>query len=82
MARAKRTPSRKKASSPRKRASGRRDKVKAKNATFSTERTAQGRFRTMDEVRRSLKADRRGKATTKIKPGYGYRRDKAAEAVV
>jgi hypothetical protein len=62
----------------KKRGSGRRDTVKAKNATFYAKRTARGSFREMDEKGRSVKADRRTKAKTKTKSGYGDRGDRAA----
>ena len=58
--------------------SGKRDTVKAKNATFYAKRTARGRFKEMDEKGRSLKADRRRKAKTTVKSGYGDRGDRAA----
>ena len=75
MAAAKRTRSRKTTSPSRKRGSG---AVKAKIATLYAKRTARGRFREMDEKGRSLKADRRVKAKTKTKSGYGDRGDRAA----
>jgi hypothetical protein len=78
MAAAKRTRSRKTTSSARKRGSGRRDTVKAKSATLYAKRTARGRFREMDEKGRSLKSDRRVKAKTRTKSGYGDRGDRAA----
>jgi hypothetical protein len=62
----------------KRRSSGKRDTVRAKNATFYAKRTAQGRFKEMDEKGRSLKADRREKATTRTKSGYGDRGDRAA----
>jgi hypothetical protein len=82
MAAAKRTRSRKGTSSSSKRGSGRRGTVKAKNATFYAKRTARGQFKEMDEKGRSLKADRRVKAKTKTKSGYGDRGDRTAEAVI
>ena len=60
-----------------KRVAGKRDTVKAKNATFYAKRTARGRFKQMDEKGRSLNADRRRKAKTKTKSGYGDRGDRA-----
>ena len=71
----------KKTASPRIRKTcpgSKRDTVKAKNATFYAKRTARGRFKEMDEKGRSLKADRRTKAKTKTKSGYGDRGDRAA----
>ena len=62
----------------KKRGAGKRDTVKGKNATFYAKRTARGRFKEMDEKGRSLTADRRRKAKTKTKSGYGDRGDRAA----
>ena len=62
----------------RKRSAAKRGGVNAKNATFYAKRTAKGRFRELDEKGRSLKADRRTKAKTKTKSGYGDRGDRAA----
>ena len=57
---------------------GKRDTVKGKNATFYAKRTSRGRFTEMDEQGRSLKADRRTRAKTRTKSGYGDRGDRAA----
>ena len=62
----------------KKRPAGKRDTVRTKSATFYAKRTARGRFKEMDEKGRSLKADRRRKAKTKVKSGYGDRGDRAA----
>jgi hypothetical protein len=59
-----------------KRSSGKRDTVKGKRATMYAKRTARGRFKEMDEKGRSLAADRRKKAKTKTKSGYGDRGDR------
>jgi len=61
-----------------KRGSGKRELLKARNATFFAKRTASGRFKEMDERGRSLSADRRRKAKTPAKRGYGDRGDRAA----
>ena len=63
---------------PKKRASGRRDLVKARNATLYAKRGARGQFKEMDEKGRSLAADRRRRAKTRTKSGYGDRGDRAA----
>jgi hypothetical protein len=63
------TPSRRTSGSER--GSGKRELLKAPSATFFGRRTAKGRFKEMDERGRSLAGDRRRKATTKAKPGYG-----------
>ena len=72
MATKKRTTTRKK------RPTSKRETVNAKNATFYAKRTPRGQFKAMDERGRSLAADRRRKAKTKTKPGYGDRGDRAA----
>ncbi|MBY0494658.1 MAG: hypothetical protein K2Y23_10615 [Cyanobacteria bacterium] len=59
-----------------KRSSGKRDLVKGKNATMFAKRSAKGRFKEIDEVGRSQKADRRTKAKRKAKSGYGDRGDR------
>jgi hypothetical protein len=59
-----------------KRAGGKRDLVKAKNATSYAKRSTRGRFSELDEVGRSQKADRRTKAKTKAKSGFGDRGDR------
>jgi hypothetical protein len=73
---------RKSATSSRKRSSGSRAGSRrrgtAKSATANAKRTARGQFREMDEKGRSLKGDRRVKAETRAKPGYGDRGDRAA----
>jgi hypothetical protein len=64
--------------SPSKRGSGKRELLKARPGTFFARRTAKGRFKEMDERSRSLAGDRRRKATTKAKSGYGDRGDRRA----
>ena len=59
-----------------KRGSGKRDLVKTPTGTFFAHREADGSFREMDEVGRSLAADRRQKAKTKVESGYGDRGDR------
>ena len=59
-----------------KRPAGKRDLVKAKNARSYAKRTTKGRFTELDEVGRSQKADRRTKAKTKAKSGFGDRGDR------
>jgi hypothetical protein len=65
-----------KAKKTKKRPAGKRDLVKAKNATFYAKRTTKGRFKEMDEVGASQKADRRTKAKKKAKSGFGDRGDR------
>jgi hypothetical protein len=59
-----------------KRAPGKRDLVKGNNATMFAKRSAKGRFKEIDEAGKSLKADRRSKAKTKAKSGFGDRGDR------
>ncbi len=60
----------------KKRGSGKRDLVKTPTGTFFAHREADGSFREMDEVGRSLAADRRQKAKTKVGSGYGDQGDR------
>jgi hypothetical protein len=66
------------AGAKKKRPTGRRELLRTPTATLFAKRTAKGRFKEMDERGRSLKADRRRKAKTKAKSGYGDRGDRAA----
>ena len=59
-----------------KRSSQKRDRVKAKNASFYAKRSAGGRFKEMDETGRSQRTDRKRKAKKKAKSGYGDRGDR------
>jgi hypothetical protein len=60
----------------KKRSSTKRDLVKSKRGTSFAKRTAKGRFKEMDRVKRSLAADRRKKAKRKVKSGYGDQGDR------
>lgn len=60
-----------------KRGSQKRDLVKTPRATLFAKRTSKGRFKEMDERGRSLAADRRRKATKKVRSGYGDRGERA-----
>jgi len=55
----------------KKRSSGKRDLVKSRSGKSFAKRTAKGRFKEMDNVKKSLPRDRRKKATRKVKSGYG-----------
>lgn len=59
-----------------KRPAGKRDLVKGKNATMFAKRSAKGRFKEIDEAGKSLSSDRRSKAKTKAKSGFGDRGDR------
>ncbi|MEP6769098.1 MAG: hypothetical protein ABJC61_10540 [Acidobacteriota bacterium] len=63
-------------SAPKKRGSGKRDLVKTPTGDFFAHRDGEGQFREMDEMGRSLAADRRKKAKTKVASGYGDRGDR------
>ena len=69
---------RKKTTTTKRRGTGKRETLETKTATHYARRTSAGRFKEMDEKGRSLKADRRTKAKTKTKSGYGDRGDRAA----
>ena len=75
MAAKRKTATRRKSSSP-KRGSGKRELLKSRTATFFARRTSRGRFKEMDERGRSLTADRRRKAKTRTKSGYGDKGDR------
>ena len=69
------TATRRKRSAPK---PGKRELLKSRHATFFARRTSRGRFREMDERGRSLTADRRRKAKTRTKSGYGDKGDRRA----
>ena len=58
-----------------KRSPAKRDLVKRKTASAYAKRTAKGKFKEMDDVGRSQKADRPRKAKRKVKSGYGDQGD-------
>jgi len=64
------------ASSSRRRGSGKRELIKPNGDARYVRRDASGRFNESDDVGRSLAADRRRKAKTASKPGYGDRGDR------
>jgi len=59
-----------------KRAAGKRDLVKPPTGSHYAKRKASGEFREMDEVGRSQRADRRIKAKTAAKSGFGDQGDR------
>jgi hypothetical protein len=61
----------------KKRSSTKRDLVKSRKAKSFAKRTARGRFKEMDSVKRSLRTDARKKAKRKVKSGYGDQGDRA-----
>lgn len=66
----------KKRAAKKKRSTQKRERLTTKNATFFAKRSTDGRFKEMDEVGRSLRADRAKKATTKAKSGFGDKGDR------
>lgn len=60
----------------RKRGSGKRDLLNTPTGNFFAHRDGEGQFTEMDEMGRSLAADRRKKAKTKVASGYGDRGDR------
>ena len=77
----------KRASAKRSRPAGKRDLVRRPKASAYAKRTARGRFKEMDDVGRSQKADKARKAKKKVRSGYGDQGDErpaglAADATV
>ena len=60
----------------KKRSSSKRDLVKSRSAKSFAKRTAKGRFKEMDRVKRSLPSDRRKKAKRKVRSGHGDQGDR------
>jgi hypothetical protein len=61
---------------PQKKGSGRRELIDTGTDKRYVRRSATGQFKESDDVSRSLSADRRKSAKTKVKPGYGDRGDR------
>jgi hypothetical protein len=59
-----------------KRSPAKRDLVRRKTASAYAKRTTKGRFKEMDDVGRSQKADRQRKAKRTVKSGYGDQGDR------
>jgi hypothetical protein len=59
----------------KKRSASKRDLVKGRSKSFA-KRTAKGRFKEIDPVKRSLATDRRKKAKRKVKSGHGDQGDR------
>lgn len=70
---AKKTP--KRASAKRSRPAAKRDLVRRPKASSYAKRTARGRFKEMDDVGRSQKADKPRKAKRTVRSGYGDQGD-------
>ena len=59
----------------RSRPAGKRDLVRRPKASAYAKRTARGRFKEMDDVGRSQKADKPRKARKRVRSGYGDQGD-------
>jgi hypothetical protein len=70
----------KRASATKSRAAGKRDLVSRPKASSYAKRTAAGRFKEMDDVGRSQKADKPRKAKKAVRSGYGDRGDERPRA--
>jgi hypothetical protein len=62
--------------SVKRRSSAKRDLVASRSGKSFAKRSAKGRFKEMDSVKRSLPKDRRKKAKRKVKSGYGDQGDR------
>jgi hypothetical protein len=60
----------------KKRSTSQRERLKTPTGTYFAKRTATGRFKELDEVGRSLAADRRRTAKKTVKSGYGDQGDR------
>jgi hypothetical protein len=60
----------------KKRSTQKRERLSTKTTSFFAKRSTGGRFKEMDEVGRSQKADRPRKAKKKTKSGYGDQGDR------
>jgi hypothetical protein len=69
------TKSQKRGSAKRSRPAGKRDLVSRPKASSYAKRTARGRFKELDDVGRSQKADKPRKAKTQVRSGYGDQGD-------
>ena len=64
-----------KTATTRAKAAGKRDLVRRTGASAYTKRTAAGRFKELDDVGRSQKADKRRTAKKRVRSGYGDQGD-------
>jgi hypothetical protein len=60
----------------KKRSASKRDLVKTPTGTFFAKRDQEGQFTELDEIGRSLRADRARKATKTVKSGFGDQGDR------
>jgi hypothetical protein len=67
--------SQKRGSTKRTRSAGKRDLVRGRKSSAYAKRNARGQFKEMDDVGRSQKADKRRKAKTAVRSGFGDQGD-------
>jgi hypothetical protein len=67
---------RSRSSAKRSRPAGKRDVVRRPKASSYAKRTTRGRFKEMDDVGRSQKADKPRKAKRTVRSGYGDQGDR------
>ena len=60
----------------KKRSASKRDLLKKRTGKMFAKRTAKGRFKEIDSVKRSIPSDRRKKAKRKVRSGYGDQGDR------
>jgi hypothetical protein len=60
----------------KKRSTSQRDLLRKRKGSAFAKRTAKGRFKEIDTVKRSLPADRRKKAKRKVRSGHGDQGDR------
>jgi hypothetical protein len=70
----------KKTAGSRKRSTSKRELIDTGKNKMYAKRTAKGRFKEMDDVSRSLSADRRRTAKTTVKAGHGDQGDRKRTA--
>ena len=66
----------KRGAAKRSRPAGKRDLIRRTKASSYSKRTGRGRFKEMDDVGRSQKADKPRKAKKTVRSGYGDQGDK------
>ena len=71
--------SQKRTTRKRSRPAAKRDVVRRPKASAYAKRTARGRFREMDDVGRSQKADKPRRARKTVRSGYGDQGDRRAQ---
>jgi hypothetical protein len=72
--------SQKRTTAKRSRSAGKRDVVRRPKASSYAKRSARGRFKEMDDVGRSQKADKPRKAKKTVRSGYGDQGDRRSRS--